>query len=142
MLFLLPEELGFLRFLRHSGVPLNEYQFPANKIANVQSHLERIIERNYHLHKSSREAYKAFIHSYAAHSLKECYDVGNLDLVSVAKSFGFHAPPKVDLNLKSRSARLQGKKAKKGHQRDSGHAFSAANPYGKREVSDKRQFQR
>lgn len=37
LLFLLPSELGFLRYLKHAKVPLNEYQFPENKIANVQS---------------------------------------------------------------------------------------------------------
>ena len=37
LLFLLCSELGFLRFLKESKVPLNEYSFPANKIANVQS---------------------------------------------------------------------------------------------------------
>jgi ATP-dependent RNA helicase DDX18/HAS1 len=37
LLFLLPSELGFLRYLKHARVPLNEYQFPTSKIANVQS---------------------------------------------------------------------------------------------------------
>lgn len=36
LLFLLPSELGFLRFLKAARVPLNEFQFPADKIANVQ----------------------------------------------------------------------------------------------------------
>ena len=37
LLFLLPSELGFLRYLKHAKVPLNEYQFQESKIANVQS---------------------------------------------------------------------------------------------------------
>ena len=36
LLFLLESELGFLRFLKEAKVPLNEYNFPSNKIANVQ----------------------------------------------------------------------------------------------------------
>lgn len=36
LLFLLPQELGFLRFLKVAKVPLNEYTFPTNKVANVQ----------------------------------------------------------------------------------------------------------
>jgi ATP-dependent RNA helicase DDX18/HAS1 len=36
LLFLLPSELGFLRFLKVAKVPLNEYQFPQKKIADVQ----------------------------------------------------------------------------------------------------------
>lgn len=37
LLFLLESELGFLRFLKEAKVPLNEYNFPADKIANVQN---------------------------------------------------------------------------------------------------------
>lgn len=34
---------------------LNEYEFPVNKVANVQSQLSRLIEKNYYLNKSARE---------------------------------------------------------------------------------------
>jgi superfamily II DNA/RNA helicase len=37
LLFLLPSELGFLRYLKEAKVPLNEFTFPADRIANVQS---------------------------------------------------------------------------------------------------------
>jgi len=37
LLFLLPSELGFLKYLRQHKVPLNEYEFPQSKIANVQA---------------------------------------------------------------------------------------------------------
>jgi ATP-dependent RNA helicase DDX18/HAS1 len=37
LLFLLENELGFLRYLKEAKVPLNELQFPANRIRNVQS---------------------------------------------------------------------------------------------------------
>jgi len=37
LLFLLESELGFLRYLKESKVPLNEYTFPVDKVANVQS---------------------------------------------------------------------------------------------------------
>ena len=37
LMFLLPSELGFLRFLKEAKVPLNEFSFPADKVANVQS---------------------------------------------------------------------------------------------------------
>lgn len=114
-------------------MPVNEFTFPANKVANIQSQLEKIIETNYHLHRSSRDAYRSFLHAYAAHSMKDCFQVHNLDLAKLAKGFGFSAPPKVELNLKAR---------KKKDQRHTGHAFSASNPYGKRAAGDKRQFQR
>ncbi len=37
LLFLLESELGFLRFLKEAKIPLNEFTFPADRIANVQS---------------------------------------------------------------------------------------------------------
>jgi len=146
LLFLMPEELGFLQYLRHAGVPVAEYNFQTSKIANIQSQMERVIEKNYHLHRSSRDAYRAYMHAYAAHSHKDCFDVHKLDLAQVAKAFGFSAPPKVELNLKHTARKPPtGKKAGlKGQlsSKSSGHTFSASNPYGKRDVSDKRQFVR
>jgi ATP-dependent RNA helicase DDX18/HAS1 len=44
---------------------LSEFEFPQNKIANVQSQLENLIEKTYYLHKSAREAYRAYIQGYA-----------------------------------------------------------------------------
>ena len=92
-----------------------------------------------------------------------------LDLVAVAKSFGFTVPPKVHLAMESVRGGPRGRKphakvrtAKKKHsagravcshlvhhgqgkagvisQKASGHGFSAANPYGARKTSDQRQF--
>lgn len=145
LLFLMPEELGFLQYLRRSGVPVAEYCFPENKLLNIQSQFERVMEKNYHLHRSSRDAYRSYMHAYAAHSIKDCFDVHKLDLQQVAKGFGFAHPPKVDLNLKHaerKTAKKKGQSNLKASLTTSGHAFSASNPYGKRETGDKRQFNR
>jgi ATP-dependent RNA helicase DDX18/HAS1 len=99
LLFLLPSELAFLRYLKHAKVPLNEYQFPSNKIANVQSQLEKLVEKNYYLHKSATDGYRSYLQAYASHSLKKVFDVTALDLVKVAKAFGFTVPPKVNLMI-------------------------------------------
>lgn len=37
------QELGFLKFLKQAKVPLNEFEFPTSKVANVQSQLERLV---------------------------------------------------------------------------------------------------
>jgi len=140
LLFLMPEELGFLQYLRRAGVPVSEYSFPPQKIANIQSQMERVIEKNYHLHRSSRDAYRSYLHAYAAHSHKDCFDVHKLDLANVAKAFGFSAPPKVELNLKHTTRKAGGAGQQKKNA--TGHSFSAANPYGKRDANDKRQFMR
>ncbi|KAI9249474.1 ATP-dependent RNA helicase HAS1 [Phascolomyces articulosus] len=101
LLFLLPSELGFLRYLKHAKVPLNEYQFPANKIANVQSQLEKLVEKNYYLNQSARDGFKSYLQAYASFSLKKIFNVNSLDLNKVAKSFGFNVPPKVNLAIQS-----------------------------------------
>lgn len=37
LLFLLPSELKFLQYLKSMKVPLEEYEFPRNKVANIQA---------------------------------------------------------------------------------------------------------
>ncbi|XP_072198346.1 ATP-dependent RNA helicase DDX18 [Excalfactoria chinensis] len=105
LLILRPEELGFLRYLKQARVPLSEFEFSWSKISDIQSQLEKLIEKNYFLHKSAQEAYKAYIRAYDSHSLKQIYNVGNLDLNKVSLSFGFRVPPYVDLNVNSNQGR-------------------------------------
>ncbi|WFD33759.1 RNA helicase [Malassezia cuniculi] len=99
LLFLLPSELGFLRFLKVAKVPLNEYSFPANKIANVQGQLEKLISKNYYLHQSAKEGYRSYIQAYGSYSLKRIFDINALDLAKVGKAFGFAVPPKVNVSI-------------------------------------------
>ena len=78
-------------------MPLNEYDFPTNKLANVQSQLEKLVEKNYYLHQSAKDAYRSYLLSYNSHQLKNIFNVHALDLSSVGKSFGFATPPRVSL---------------------------------------------
>jgi len=148
LLFLLPNETGFLQYLKQAKVPLNEYQFPSSKIANVQDQLEKIISKNYYLFKSARDGYRSYIQSYASHSLKDIFDVHSLDIQKVAKGFGFENPPSVSLSLDgakgNKTAGRNNKMKEKGNFKSgpSGHTFSASNPYGKKESGDQRQFSR
>ncbi|XP_054710338.1 ATP-dependent RNA helicase DDX18-like [Uloborus diversus] len=97
LLILRPEELGFLRYLKHAKVPLQEYDFSWNKVANVQNQLEKLVTKNYFLQVSAREAFKAYVRAYKSHHMKKVYDINTLDLAAVAKSFGFPVPPFVSL---------------------------------------------
>ena len=99
LLILRPEELGFLRFLKQAKVPLNEFDFSWSKIADISGQLEKLIEKNYFLNMSAKEAYKSYVRAYASHSMKSVYDVNTLDLKQVAGSFGFRVPPFVDLGV-------------------------------------------
>uniref|UniRef100_A0A2K6BQM5 ATP-dependent RNA helicase n=1 Tax=Macaca nemestrina TaxID=9545 RepID=A0A2K6BQM5_MACNE len=85
-----PEELGFLHYLKQSK--------------DTQSQLEKLIEKNYFLHKSAEEA------SYDSYSLKQIFNVNNLNFPQVALSFGFKVPPFVGLNMNSN----EGKQKKQG----------------------------
>ncbi|XP_049584215.1 ATP-dependent RNA helicase DDX18 [Syngnathus scovelli] len=108
LLILRPEELGFLRFLKQAKVPLSEFEFSWSKISDIQSQLEKLIEKNYYLHKSAQEAYKSYVRAYDSHSLKQIYSVNTLNLPMVAMSFGFKVPPYVDLNVHGcKGAKLQ-----------------------------------
>ncbi|KAJ2594141.1 ATP-dependent RNA helicase [Coemansia sp. RSA 1722] len=99
LLFLLPSELGFLRYLKQSKVPLNEYQFPPSKIANVQSQLEKLIQKNFYLSKSARDGYRSYLQAYASYQLKNIFSVNSLDLEKVGKAFGFTVPPNVNISI-------------------------------------------
>lgn len=147
LLFLTPEETGFLRYLKAAKVTLNEYEFPTHKVANVQSQLQRLIEKNYYLNRTARDAYRSYILAYASHSHRDIFNVHNLDLQAVGVGFGFTSPPRVDLALSAKGGsgarrKQYGKKsdAQSNKGQMSGHEFSASNPYGKRSAKDKRQF--
>ncbi|TDG52274.1 hypothetical protein AWZ03_001104 [Drosophila navojoa] len=99
LLMLRPEELGFLRYLKAAKVPLNEFEFSWQKIADIQLQLEKLIAKNYFLNQSAKEAFKSYVRAYDSHQLKQIFNVNTLDLQAVAKSFGFLVPPVVDLKV-------------------------------------------
>ncbi|PLB36769.1 ATP-dependent RNA helicase HAS1, partial [Aspergillus candidus] len=112
LMFLQPSEVGFLKALKEARVPVVEFEFPAKKIINIQSQLEKLIGQNYYLHQSAKEGYRAYLHAYASHSLRSIFDVNKLDLVKVAKGFGFPTPPRVDItvNASGRSEKTMGRR--------------------------------
>ncbi|WVF72419.1 ATP-dependent RNA helicase HAS1 [Kwoniella sp. CBS 6097] len=107
LLFLLPSELGFLRFLKVAKVPLNEYQFPQKKVTDVQKQLENLISKNHYLNVSARDGYRSYLQAYASYSLKKIFDVNKLDLAKVGKAFGFSVPPKVNISVGSVKAKKE-----------------------------------
>lgn len=140
LLFLIPEELQFLRYLKAAKVPVKEYEYDVKKLANVQSHLEKLVSNNYYLNKSAKDAYRSYILAYNSHSMKDIFNVHRLDLQAVASSFCFSSPPKVNLSIDSSASKFR----KKTHKVEgSRNGFSESNPYGRqRGQDDKRQFVR
>ncbi|XP_061364660.1 DEAD-box ATP-dependent RNA helicase 27-like [Gastrolobium bilobum] len=112
LLFLIPEELRFLHYLKAAKVPVKEYAFDDKKLANIQSQLEKLVASIYHLNNMAKEAYRSYILAYNSHSMKDIFNVHRLDLQAVAASFCFTNPPKVNLNIDS-SASKHRKKIRK-----------------------------
>ena len=136
LLFLLPEELKFLIYLKAcvnniiyaplppsdttqimrihicigclqaARVTLTEYEFNQKNVPNLQSHLvsiffqnnrpfpflfhvvvitfiveqEKIVSDNYFLNQSAKEAYRSYVLAYDSHSMKDIFNVHQLDL--------------------------------------------------------------
>ncbi|KHG06814.1 DEAD-box ATP-dependent RNA helicase 51 -like protein [Gossypium arboreum] len=140
LLFLIPEELQFLRYLKTAKVPVKEYEFDEKKLANVQSHLEKLVANNYYLNKSAKDAYRSYILAYNSHSMKDIFNVHRLDLQAVAVSFCFSCPPKVNLNIDSNASKSRKKMRKVEGTRNN---FSESNPYGRQgSEAETRQFVR
>ncbi|PWA41959.1 DEAD-box ATP-dependent RNA helicase 51 [Artemisia annua] len=129
LLFLIPEELLFLSYLKQAKVPVKEYEFDEKKIANVQSHLEKLVSTNFYLNKSAKDAYRSYLLAYNSHSMKEIFNVHRLDMQAVAASFCFSDPPKVALNIDSNASKFRQKSRRpEGRSRN---GFSENNPYGR-----------
>ncbi|BFG32998.1 hypothetical protein CerSpe_192720 [Prunus speciosa] len=140
LLFLIPEELQFIRYLKAAKVPVKEHVFNEKQLKNVQSQLEKMVEGNYYLRKSAKEAYTSYLLSYNSHSMKDIFNVHRLDLQAVAASFCFSNPPKVNLNLDSSASKFRKKMRKVEGSRN---GFSESNPYGRQKGGDdNRQFVR
>ncbi|KAF8778979.1 hypothetical protein HU200_003084 [Digitaria exilis] len=129
LLFLLPEELKFLIYLKEARVNLTEYEFNQKNVPNLQSHLENLVSENYFLNQSAKEAYRSYVLAYDSHSMKDIFNVHQLDLQKVAASFCFKNPPKVNLGLESSAS----KHRKKMRRVDGGrrHGIGPSNPYGR-----------
>ncbi|KAI3976863.1 hypothetical protein MKX01_008721 [Papaver californicum] len=138
LLFLIPEELQFLKYLKLAKVPVKEYDFDEKKLANVQPHLEDLVEKNYYLNKSAKEAYRSYILAYNSHSMKDIFNVHRLNLQAVAASFCFSGPPKINLPLDSNASKFRKKSCRVDGNR---HGINQNNPYGKQK-DDNRQFVR
>ncbi|KAJ0983495.1 hypothetical protein J5N97_011750 [Dioscorea zingiberensis] len=139
LLFLLPEELQFLTYLKAAKVPVKEYDYQKKKLLNLQPQLEKLVGENYYLNQSAKDAYRSYLLAYNSHSMKEIFNVHRLNLKDLALSFCFNSPPKVNLNLESSASKFR----KKMRKVDGGrHGIHSNNPYGRQKSDDKRQFTR
>lgn len=112
LLFLLPQELKFLIYLKEANISPTEYVLNKKQVPNLQPYLEKIVGENDILKQSAKEAYRSYILAYNSHSMKDIFNVHGLDIKEVAASFCLGNPPKLSLNLAS-SASKHRKKMRK-----------------------------
>ncbi|KAJ7943579.1 RNA helicase [Quillaja saponaria] len=141
LLFLIREELQFLRYLKAAKVPVKEYVYNEKNLPKIQSVLEGLVSGNYHLKRSAVDAYRSYILAYSSHSMKDIFNVHRLNLQAVATSFCFTTPPKVNIGINSSASKFRKKRQRV---EGSKHGFSGSSPYGKVSTSANggRQFQR
>ncbi|KAK4316033.1 hypothetical protein Pmani_012778 [Petrolisthes manimaculis] len=99
LLFLREEEVGFVRYLQQYKVTVEAMDVAWNKVANIQPQLEKLMSQNYFLNSSGKEAFRGYVRAYNSHTLKDYFNIGNLDLKKVAQCFGYPVPPCVDLTV-------------------------------------------
>ncbi|KEG14324.1 ATP-dependent RNA helicase [Trypanosoma grayi] len=96
LLFLTPEEVGFVRYLSRFGITLERYPMP-EKLPPIQMKLEHVLQLDPIVAKSAVSAYRAHVGAYQSHLLKETFKVQRLDLAGLARSFALTSPPSVTL---------------------------------------------
>ncbi|PUZ37478.1 hypothetical protein GQ55_9G122800 [Panicum hallii var. hallii] len=139
LLFLLPEELKLLIHLQATNISLAEYEFSKKDVPKLQSRFEYIVGGNYFLNELAKEAYRSYLLAYNSHSMKDIFDIHQLDLKKVAASFGFKDLPKVSLNLESSASKHRKMRKVGGGRR---HGIGPSKPYGRRGGYDRRHLAR
>jgi ATP-dependent RNA helicase DDX18/HAS1 len=67
------------------------------------------------LPQSAKDGYRSYLYAYASHSLRSVFDINKLDLVKVAKGFGFSTPPRVDITLGASMSRDKNQQVRRSY---------------------------
>ena len=112
LLFLTPDQFGFLAHYKAANVKIYEYEIP--QIARVQKELNKLVREDsgkLKLQQLGGEAYHSFLIAYASHEYRDIYNIHALDVNKVALCFGFEEPPpRPKENLKSDSIKKVGRR--------------------------------
>ncbi|KAI3873082.1 hypothetical protein MKW92_004451 [Papaver armeniacum] len=93
LLFLLPEQTTFLKYLKMAKITLKKHQYDDSTFVYVQPHLEVLVEENYELKQLAKDAYRSYIFSYYSDSMKDVFNSRLLIPEDVAASFCLSGPP-------------------------------------------------
>lgn len=99
---------------KHRFVP----SLPPSLRALITLQLEKLLQKNYYLHRSANDGYRSYLQAYASYSLKSIFDVNKLDLVKVGKAFGFTVPPRVNISVGSANGGSNASHSKKRRRSD------------------------
>lgn len=106
LLFLSPQEIGFVRYLKKFGISLEKYPMP-DSLPPLQHKLEQVLQLDPIVAKSGVSAFRAHVGAYQSHILQETFDVHQLDLTKLAKAFALSSAPSVSLPNRASSAKHQ-----------------------------------
>ncbi|KAF7268811.1 hypothetical protein GWI33_018158 [Rhynchophorus ferrugineus] len=118
LLMLLPEEIGYLWYLKQSKIPLNEYNIQWNKLSNVKQQVEKVVDSNPYLKKLAREAYFSYMKAYESHQSKIVFDINKLNLKNIAYSFGLTHCPNPELVNSNNKGQKRPKNNRTSYQRE------------------------
>ncbi|KAK1350517.1 ATP-dependent RNA helicase [Hamiltosporidium tvaerminnensis] len=96
ILFLIPTEEKYIKFLETKNMILNEYCI--ERIKKITEKILKIVENNYFFKKNAILAFKSFLSSYSSLSLKEYFDVRKIDIEEFCKSFGLSSMPAIQFS--------------------------------------------
>ncbi|KAH9386007.1 ATP-dependent RNA helicase DDX18/HAS1 [Nematocida major] len=100
LLFLLPHERVFIKYLKHLGVEVDELAYAEPR--DISEYYVKTVSENHYLEKGAKEALRGYLQAYSGHKLKKVFDASQIELNKIAKSFGLSKMPKIDLTICAR----------------------------------------
>ncbi|CAN1265443.1 DEAD-box ATP-dependent RNA helicase 51 [Linum perenne] len=80
LLFLIPEELLFLQYLKVQKFSYSKFAESNSDWYYLGMLQEKLVANNYYLNQSAKDAYRSYILAYNSHSMKDIFNVHKLDL--------------------------------------------------------------
>lgn len=88
LIFLLPSEIGFLKFLKKNDFSPKELILKKKNLYLLNQRIYNLIGKNLFLKKLSKMALNSFLNSYSNHRLKTIFDIKKININALSKSFG------------------------------------------------------
>ena len=111
-MILMPNEIDLLKEKKEYDIV--EFNLSISQIDKDQQKVEKMVNTKEHsVLVLAFEAYREFLFDYASRSNKHAFDVDNIDVTKLCKSFGFEFPPFVNLSPVLNLDNYEEKKSKK-----------------------------